>query len=77
MSTFLICSGAKPFGYGFAERKVLSAVKLKLGLDQMKLGFTGAAPITKETLEFFGAVGININEVRSRPFLTEKRPCFH
>jgi len=29
----------------------------------LKFAFTGAAPITVDTLEYFGALGININEV--------------
>jgi acyl-CoA synthetase (AMP-forming)/AMP-acid ligase II len=32
-------------------------------LQECKFGFTGAAPITVETLEYFGALGIQINEV--------------
>ena len=34
-----------------------------LGLDALTFGFTGAAPISKETLQFFGVLGIQINEV--------------
>jgi len=56
-------TGARPSNYGLAEALVLKKVKTALGLDEMKFGFTGAAPITTETLEFFGALGININEV--------------
>lgn len=55
-------TGVKPTGYAFAEKLVLSKVKDNLGLDKMKFGFSGAAPQTKDTLEFFGALGININE---------------
>eukprot|EP00467_Chlorarachnion_reptans_P011450 CAMPEP_0114506266 /NCGR_PEP_ID=MMETSP0109-20121206/11333_1 /TAXON_ID=29199 /ORGANISM="Chlorarachnion reptans, Strain CCCM449" /LENGTH=747 /DNA_ID=CAMNT_0001684837 /DNA_START=126 /DNA_END=2369 /DNA_ORIENTATION=- len=56
-------SGAKPAGYGLAEKLVLNKIKQKLGLDCMKFGFTGAAPITKETLSYFGSLGIQVNEV--------------
>jgi long-chain-fatty-acid--CoA ligase ACSBG len=42
---------------------VQKKVKEALGLSKMKYAFTGAAPISKETLEFFGVLGININEV--------------
>ena len=56
-------TGAKPKNYGIAEKLILSKVKGALGLDEMKFGFTGAAPITTETLQYFGALGININEV--------------
>jgi long-chain-fatty-acid--CoA ligase ACSBG len=56
-------NGAEPFMYGFAESVILSKVKAALGLECCKFGFTGAAPITTDTLEYFGALGININEV--------------
>jgi long-chain-fatty-acid--CoA ligase ACSBG len=56
-------TGSKPWCYGLADTLVLSKVKTALGLDQCKFGFTGAAPITKATLEYFGALGINVNEV--------------
>jgi len=56
-------SGRRPSNYGLAEKMILNKVKSALGLDEMKFGFTGAAPITTDTLEFFGALGININEV--------------
>ena len=41
----------------------LTQIKAALGLDQCKFGFTGAAPITVDTLEYFGQLGIQINEV--------------
>lgn len=56
-------SGAKPGGYGMANSVVLKKVKLALGLQHMKFGFTGAAPIQVQTLEYFGSLGIQINEV--------------
>ena len=56
-------SGAKPAFYGLANKIVLSKVKAALGLSKCKFGFTGAAPITTETLEYFGQLGIQINEV--------------
>jgi len=56
-------SGDFGWGYGFAESKVLNTVKLRLGLDACKFCFTGAAPIKTETLQFFGALGLQINEV--------------
>ena len=34
-----------------------------LGLAELKLAVTGAAPIRVDTLEYFGSLGININEV--------------
>lgn len=55
-------SGSTPFMYGLAS-KILKKIKAALGLDQCKFHFTGAAPITQETLNYFGSLGININEV--------------
>eukprot|EP00941_MAST-03F_sp_MAST-3F-sp1_P005416 g5416.t1 len=56
-------SGAYPCMYGLADTLILSKIKQALGLEHCKFGFTGAAPITKDTLSFFGALGIQINEV--------------
>jgi len=55
-------SGKKYFGHGLANM-VLGKVKVALGLEECKYGFTGAAPITVDTLEYFGSLGIQINEV--------------
>merc|ERR1712182_200343 len=63
MNSQLGGSGAKGFGYPIAKKIILDKVKQKLGLDRCKFGFTGAAPITTETLSYFGALGIQINEV--------------
>jgi len=41
----------------------LGKIKQQLGLDQCVFGFTGAAPIRVDTLEYFGALGLQINEV--------------
>lgn len=51
-----------PFLLSIAQ-KVLTKVKLAIGLDQCVLFFTGAAPIGKETLEFFGNLDIQIMEL--------------
>lgn len=56
-------SGEKPALFGLADTLVLSNVKDKLGLSECRFGFTGAAPITTDTLSYFGKLGININEV--------------
>jgi len=55
-------SGEKYFGHRLANA-VLGKVKEALGLEKCKFGFTGAAPITVDTLEYFGSLGIQINEV--------------
>jgi len=56
-------NGVVPFGFNTAEKLLLSKVKALLGLDQCMVGYTGAAPIKLETLEFFGALNIQINEL--------------
>merc|ERR1712051_1009806 len=43
--------------------KLLGAVKGVMGLDKCKYAFTGAAPIRVDTVEYFGSLGIYINEV--------------
>jgi len=55
--------GAEPFAYGLANKIVLSKVKEKLGLNFLKFGATGAAPIRVDTQNYFGSLGINVNEV--------------
>ena len=46
-----------------ADELVLSKVREKLGLDQMRWAVSGAAPIPKETLAFFAGLGVPICEV--------------
>jgi len=54
--------GGRSWFHGFYDSKVYTQVKSKLGLTECKFAFTGAAPISVDTLEFFGALGLNINE---------------
>ena len=56
-------TGVKPSMYPFAEKIVFKGLKAKLGLTECKFAFTGAAPISKETLQYFGQLGLQINEV--------------
>merc|ERR1719364_656774 len=43
--------------------KVMGKVKAELSLDQCIFAFTGAAPIRKDTLEYYGSLDMSINEV--------------
>ncbi|GAB5371665.1 hypothetical protein AAMO2058_001599400 [Amorphochlora amoebiformis] len=56
-------SGAYGCCYCLADKLILSKVKEALGLSEMKFGITAAAPIGRHTLEYYGALGIQINEV--------------
>jgi long-chain acyl-CoA synthetase len=54
---------APPLAYGLANKLVFSKVKEKLGLDRSIYNVTSAAPIAKDTLDFFASLGVLINEV--------------
>jgi long-chain-fatty-acid--CoA ligase ACSBG len=56
-------SKQKPFLLGLADKLILSKARDALGLDQCKCFITGAAPIAAETLEYFGALGMMIQNV--------------
>ncbi|QLY28405.1 long-chain fatty acid--CoA ligase [Nocardia huaxiensis] len=53
-----------------ADELVLSKLRAKLGLDQLKWALSGAAPIPAETLGFFFGLGIPISEVWGMSELT-------
>lgn len=52
-----------PLFYGFANRLVFSKVRTALGLDRARTLVTGAAPISRRTVEFFLSLGMPICEV--------------
>jgi len=56
-------SGAKPAFHGIADKLVLSKARDALGLDKCRVFITGAAPIAIETLEYFGQLGMMIQNV--------------
>lgn len=55
--------GSGKAALGFPFTKILGIVSTKLGLSECKFAFSGAAPMTRECLEFFGSYDINVNEV--------------
>ena len=55
--------GGAPCGFGCAHNMVLSRIKRELGLDEAKACFTGAAPIEREVLDYFGSLDIPVYEL--------------
>ena len=45
-----------------ANKLVISKIKEALGLDQLQVALSGAAPISVSTLEFFASIGLPIHE---------------
>ncbi|ESO88299.1 hypothetical protein LOTGIDRAFT_234625 [Lottia gigantea] len=55
--------GSVPYGWTIANFLVFSKVKQALGLDQCTNFISGAAPIAKDTIEYFMGLDIVIHEV--------------
>ncbi|MGK8557186.1 fatty acid--CoA ligase FadD11 [Nocardia gipuzkoensis] len=53
-----------------ADERVLSGLRTKIGLDQLKWAMSGAAPIPPQTLGFFFGIGIPISEIWGMSELT-------
>jgi long-subunit acyl-CoA synthetase (AMP-forming) len=55
--------GKKEFLYPLAKKIVFSKVRERLGLDRCRMQITSAAPISRDTLEFFLSLDVPIYEV--------------
>jgi len=53
----------RPWSYGLADRLVFSKVRERLGFDEARMLVVSAAPIAKETLDFFQSLALPIMEV--------------
>jgi long-subunit acyl-CoA synthetase (AMP-forming) len=53
----------RPWSYGLAERLVFSKVRERLGLTAARVLVVSAAPIAKETLDFFQSLALPIMEI--------------
>jgi long-subunit acyl-CoA synthetase (AMP-forming) len=54
---------SKGLFYGLADKLVFSKVRERLGLDRSRMQITSAAPISRDTLEFFMSLGVPICEI--------------
>ena len=50
------------FSRNLANKLVISKIKEALGLDQLQVALSGAAPISVSTLEFFASIGLPVHE---------------
>jgi long-subunit acyl-CoA synthetase (AMP-forming) len=53
----------RPWTHGLADRLVFSKVRERLGFDATRILVVSAAPIAKETLDFFQSLGLPIMEI--------------
>lgn len=58
-----VASGFLGFQHMIAEKLVASKVRTAVGLGRARFCVTGAAPISRDILEFFGGLGLDVLEV--------------
>ena len=65
---------SKPF-FAFIAKKLHTKIKSAIGLDQARMCLSGAAPITHDTLNYFGKIGIHVLEVYGMSENTGPQSC--
>lgn len=68
-------SGGVPCGFGVASAVVLMRVKEALGLDQCIASFSGAAPISREVVDYFGTLDLPVFEFFGQSEATGPQTC--
>ena len=53
----------RPWSYGLADHLVFSKIRQRLGFDEIRMLVVSAAPIAKETLDYFQSLALPIMEV--------------
>jgi len=66
-----------PWGWTVANALVFRKVRQALGLDRCRMCMTAAAPIMRETLEFFASLNIPILEIYGMSETSGKKKMFN
>jgi long-chain-fatty-acid--CoA ligase ACSBG len=59
----LMCRGEVPYGWTLANLLVFRTVRSALGFDRCRMCLTAAAPIMKDTLDFFMSLNLPLMEI--------------
>jgi len=63
VSYVCVCSGQVPYGWTLADLLVFRTVRSALGFDRCRMCLSAAAPIMKDTLDFFMSLNLPIMEI--------------
>ncbi len=73
----IVYSGSVPFGWTFANALVFKKVRAALGLTRCRICISAAAPIMRETLEFFLSLNVNVTEIYGMSETTGKHTSLY